>query len=1534
MIQTYSKKNKFFFLYLLSVFFKIITLPSILFFIAPDLSAVDFYWEEAAAFSPGEGAFPVSAYSADFSAVAWQEVTPNASGGGSININLAVKESGGNWNQRGTAGGPYAYLGAEPSILSLVIDNRGRIIIAAAAGDAQTEILISEDRGRTFTGRKLDLGAENSVAPKIFVRADGGYLLFVTRGRSQSMSIFYSRSDYGINWSPFELFVTENNLTLNFLPAHASAGQRDVVFFQSLSMGSGSMSAFQLYYKTSDNSGRTWTAARQFTVFQDPEIQTQADPGSFDNQRPHLTKYGNNLLLVWERRFSNQSPQIYSAVVSPNGNIIGSPERVNSVEAYCQNPIGFINDNVPVVVWFDSRSGNNSIVLAQRGDYNWQNYQLSSSAAEASFARPVVDRDGTYVFWQMTVRGLGRIYMLAPDATAVSPQITPLNFTASGAGRSERARVTWNIPEDTSGIYGFSWTWNQNENSMPAEQILVYNTGNTQNLNLELDADTDGEWYFKIRAVDYAGNWSPPSQIMYYRKTASPPELTIIEPQLDEAGFLLSNTFEMLWEPSVDPYVAGYTWNLQYLGAVNLNNAVINNAVINAPPSSITGTSTSANFTNQENGAYAFTVSAVDQAGNIGRPASIIFNTNKFIPFTSVTYIDAQQNEQGELSIRIIGRGFSTNGVITSVILEQAGRPNQVTTDFDIVSDREIDGIVFHITEEGQYNISLVHSSRGRYTANSFVPAARTGTVKFGDYTGEWESSWSIQKDKLFTINPIMALAAILIIFCALGVIAIIRGISGIITEGSAIRQEALAVITGDFMPTEKKQRIAKIQKRGRGLRFKLSSFTIGLILLVVIMISIPMYILMTNTQRETLLNSLWDRSKVLLEGIASSARSYLPMAIQSMGERGALELMFLPSQSAALPEAKYITITGYGINSINSDHVWASNDPAINSKIDTSELRIGTSRLTDSITPFYNSLSGDLDKQAQERAGELSKNIRELYEEGLRRALDTGAEAERLRADIQVAINDMEVKLNDILSQISGNIGSYPGFSADRISREGDSAYIFYKPIMYRQNADDHFYRGLIRLEVSLDSIMEAISQGQRTVLLTIGIDALVVIAIGIIAAFIFSVIIISPIRKLVKHIEIIRDTEDKSKLAGIDIDIKTNDEIAILGGTVNDMTHGLVKAAIAASDLSIGKEIQKKFIPLEVDSHGNKQSSGMNNTANLSFFGYYEGAKGVSGDYFDYKDLDGRYYAIIKCDVAGKGIPAALIMIQVATMFIGHFKRWKPTEKGFHIEDLVYQINDFIEALAFKGRFAAFTLCLFDSQTGLVRFCNAGDNVIHYYDESEGKLKTITLPQTPATGVLPNIMIQSTGGYKVQTAQIDKGDILLLYTDGIEEAKRKFRDKKFKEITCKEGHAGTPHENHLCGQADEEMGPDRVEAIINAVMARKVYTLRKYHNGEGNVELQFDFSACEGRADEVIMALVAVEKMFRCYKAENAGEESRVLIDKKVDEFLKNHFLQYRRYCSYTKEFPENPAYMYYTHVMEDEQYDDLTILGIKRK
>jgi serine phosphatase RsbU (regulator of sigma subunit) len=499
-------------------------------------------------------------------------------------------------------------------------------------------------------------------------------------------------------------------------------------------------------------------------------------------------------------------------------------------------------------------------------------------------------------------------------------------------------------------------------------------------------------------------------------------------------------------------------------------------------------------------------------------------------------------------------------------------------------------------------------------------------------------------------------------------------------------------------------------------------------------------------------------------------------------------------------------------------------------------------------------------------------------------------------------------------------------------MSLRDSSTFLFYKPILFRQGTSDEYFRGLVRLEVDISTIKTQILQEQRTLLGAIGFVAVIAILLGFAGAFIVATMIISPILRLVRHIEFIRDTEDQRKLEGHDIAINTNDELSVLGDAINQMTHNLARAAIAAQDLSIGKDIQKRFIPLNLDSEGNKLTTGYEDTPNAEFFGYYEGAVGVSGDYFNYQSLDGRYYAIIKCDVAGKGIPAALIMIQVATMFINFFKNWNVEYDGFKIDTLVYQINEFIETLGFAGRFAAFTLCLFDSESGIVRFCNAGDNIVHWYDTSEGELKAVTLPETPATGVLSNAFVETKSGYRVQQFVIDHDDILLLYTDGIDESKRLFRNESFELITCGEGEPGAIHGTHVSGQGNEECGGQRMNEIIHAVMHKSGYKLYKYHNPEGEISLDFDYSACGANPEDMIMAMISAEKLFRLYK-NPATPATRVLVDQKVDAFLKSHFTQYSTYIPAVIP-SETTGYVYYIGVQEDEQYDDLTILGVKRK
>ncbi len=195
---------------------------------------------------------------------------------------------------------------------------------------------------------------------------------------------------------------------------------------------------------------------------------------------------------------------------------------------------------------------------------------------------------------------------------------------------------------------------------------------------------------------------------------------------------------------------------------------------------------------------------------------------------------------------------------------------------------------------------------------------------------------------------------------------------------------------------------------------------------------------------------------------------------------------------------------------------------------------------------------------------------------------------------------------------------------------------------------------------------------------------------------------------------------------------------------------------------------------------------------------------------------------------------------------------------------------------------------------------------------------------------------MLDMKGGFKVETVKLKDGDALFLYTDGIEEAKRLFRNSKLETVLCEEEGLDkeAEHETHSVGQDGEELGKDRVVKIIESIFERKPYTLKKWHNPIENEEFDFDFSATQGSIEDVVIGLVSVEKIFRMYQDPKANETNLVKVDKKIDLFLNKYFRQYQTYCGNKRENTEAKEYLYYTNIREDDQYDDLTILVIKKK
>ncbi len=160
------------------------------------------------------------------------------------------------------------------------------------------------------------------------------------------------------------------------------------------------------------------------------------------------------------------------------------------------------------------------------------------------------------------------------------------------------------------------------------------------------------------------------------------------------------------------------------------------------------------------------------------------------------------------------------------------------------------------------------------------------------------------------------------------------------------------------------------------------------------------------------------------------------------------------------------------------------------------------------------------------------------------------------------------------------------------------------------------------------------------------------------------------------------------------------------------------------------------------------------------LEFCDYYEAAHRVGGDYFDYIELPGGQIAVTVADVAGKGIPAALLMARLYSATRYHLLN--QPDLGLALQDL----NRDISTSGLGHRFVTCALAVIDPATRQVTLANAGHlpPLIRHADGS------ITEVVSEHSGMPLGIVPEQEFGQ--QTHQLSGGDTWLMFTDGVTEA------------------------------------------------------------------------------------------------------------------------------------------------------------------
>ncbi len=194
--------------------------------------------------------------------------------------------------------------------------------------------------------------------------------------------------------------------------------------------------------------------------------------------------------------------------------------------------------------------------------------------------------------------------------------------------------------------------------------------------------------------------------------------------------------------------------------------------------------------------------------------------------------------------------------------------------------------------------------------------------------------------------------------------------------------------------------------------------------------------------------------------------------------------------------------------------------------------------------------------------------------------------------------------------------------------------------------------------------------------------------------------------------------------------------------------MYQEILEKKQAEKEIGVAAEIQTALIP-----HTFPTSS------RYDVYGLSIAAKGVGGDYYDYIDFGSEKIVLTMFDVSGKGVPAALIMVMIRSIL-----RTIATLND-DTKDVMAKLNNTIAGEIVEDRYATGFYLLFDAEKGIMSYTNAGHCPLILYRNQTDEFEFLDSEGMPI-GIMTGVE------YGQNYTIMEKGDIAILYTDGITEA------------------------------------------------------------------------------------------------------------------------------------------------------------------
>lgn len=266
---------------------------------------------------------------------------------------------------------------------------------------------------------------------------------------------------------------------------------------------------------------------------------------------------------------------------------------------------------------------------------------------------------------------------------------------------------------------------------------------------------------------------------------------------------------------------------------------------------------------------------------------------------------------------------------------------------------------------------------------------------------------------------------------------------------------------------------------------------------------------------------------------------------------------------------------------------------------------------------------------------------------------------------------------------------------------------------------------------------------------------------------------------------------------------------------------------------ELEMAERVQKNIIPTEMDFPKREE---------LTFGSNYSSMESIGGDLYDVIRVGSNAYGFLIVDVSGHGVPAALITTMAKVSFNTHTGWDIPTA------NTCKRVNE--EIFRFIGDLEYYLTayyCVLNLENGKLMFTNAGHHPAIVYRKETGKLEYLD-----TMGYFIGAFEEGT--YETGEIEIHNGDRILLFTDGIIEARNNKREfygyERLKDFIINNSHLGTKEfvdmliedVGGFCGDQPQDddrailyiemvttMSPEKSPQEVLSIEARKFHTEHK---------------------------------------------------------------------------------------------------------